>query len=853
MMVNGANELRSYHISLVPKRFRFSAGRLDVIKIKFALGAASAVMKKFYPSFAFVIALFVWLSLGLIAAARDDVKRSKSLDVSSTLVISQVGSGGGGSGTYAFDYVEIKNVSGSVQSLNGLSLYYGSATGNFASQTTNAFALPNVSLDPGQYYLVQLGNAGTSGVAFPVAADAATTNINLSGTSGKIALVSTLAQNICGASGTPCNAAQLAQIVDWVAYGAAGNGTAGNGEGGTSVNNGTALTSSQGSVRKGLGCTDTDNNNADFDVVTAPVPRNRTSTVNLCAGGPIGTPTPIATPTATATATPSASPTPAASPTPSVTGAVVISQFQTGGGTAEDEFIELHNTGSAPVDLNGFRLVYRSATGSTDVGPFATWSTSTILQPGQYYLIGATAYDGAATPDLRYSPSECSCSMSGSGGGLALRPSLTGTPVDSVGWGTATNAFVETSVTTAPPTNDSRSRTNNGCQDSNNNASDFAATSPASPRNSVSAPFVCGGDPGANLFASIGANPTVVVPGASTLLTVTVTPATTPPSTGVTVVGNLAAIGGSGSQTFYDNGTNGDVTSGDNVFSYQTAIPLGFNGGQYNITAVASDLQSRSINLSQNLTVNAPFAGDDPLLLGNPSYATGDVANENNYLMFKPQYTLSYNRSKAVPNWVAWRLDTSWLGTAQRQDDFRPDPALPADWYHVTDNDYSQSGFSRGHMTPSGDRTRSIPDNSATFLMTNMVPQAINNNSGPWQDLEDECRQLAQAGNELYIISGGNGVHPTRPTIAGGRVAVPAVTWKVVLVIPNGSDDLRRINRSTRVFGVIMPNLDSIVASSPWRQYRVTVDAVENLTGFNFFSEVPRNVQEYIESRRDTL
>ena len=204
--------------------------------------------------------------------------------VSTTLVLSQVYGGGGTStGTYTFDYVEIKNISTSVQSLNTLSLYYASAVGNFASTAVNAFALPNVSLNPGQYYLVQLGGAGSGGAAFPVSADATTTNLGMSATVGKVALVTSgLAQNTCGSTATPCNGAQLALIVDWVAYGAAGNGAAGNGEGGTSVNNGANLTNTQGGVRKLGGCQDTDNNNVDFNVVTAPVPRNSASALAPC-------------------------------------------------------------------------------------------------------------------------------------------------------------------------------------------------------------------------------------------------------------------------------------------------------------------------------------------------------------------------------------------------------------------------------------------------------------------------------------------------------------------------------------------------------------------------------------------
>jgi Lamin Tail Domain/FG-GAP-like repeat len=210
---------------------------------------------------------------------------------SSTLVISQVNGGGGGTtGTYLFDYVEIKNISTAPQTLNGLSLYYGSATGQFASTAGNAFALPNVGLQPGQFYLVQTGPTGTVGAAFPVTPDVVTPNLTMSGTSGKVALVTAaLPINTCGATATPCSVSQLAAIVDWVAYGAAGNGTAGNGEGGTAVNAGVAMVSTQGAVRKSTGCLDTDNNNLDFDVVTAPVPRN-ISFAAVCANAPFAFP-----------------------------------------------------------------------------------------------------------------------------------------------------------------------------------------------------------------------------------------------------------------------------------------------------------------------------------------------------------------------------------------------------------------------------------------------------------------------------------------------------------------------------------------------------------------------------------
>jgi len=235
------------------------------------------------------------------------------------------------------------------------------------------------------------------------------------------------------------------------------------------------------------------------------------------------------------------------------------------------------------------------------------------------------------------------------------------------------------------------------------------------------------------------------------------------------------------------------------------------------------------------------------LTMGNPSGAVTDVNQPTNYLMDKPQYVLSYNRDKGEPNWTSWHLDSSWLGSTARQDDFRPDSTLPSSWYHVTATDYSGSGYDRGHMCPSGDRTKTVADNSATFLMTNMIPQAPTNNQQTWANMEFYLRALATSGNELYIISGGQGVSGY---IANGNVAVPTYTWKVVLVLPSGTNDVSRVTTSTRTIAVFIPNNNSVV--SDWKQYRVSVDYVESMTGYNFFSNVSDSVENTIEATVDT-
>ncbi|RZK25716.1 MAG: DNA/RNA non-specific endonuclease, partial [Hymenobacter sp.] len=86
-------------------------------------------------------------------------------------------------------------------------------------------------------------------------------------------------------------------------------------------------------------------------------------------------------------------------------------------------------------------------------------------------------------------------------------------------------------------------------------------------------------------------------------------------------------------------------------------------------------------------------------------------------------------------------------------------------------------------------------------------------------------------------------------TIAGGRVTVPARCWKVVVVLPTGSNDLGRITSSTRVIAVNTPN--TIKVNAPWAGYRTTVDAIEKASGLDLLSAVPLSVQSKLEASVD--
>ena len=125
------------------------------------------------------------------------------------------------------------------------------------------------------------------------------------------------------------------------------------------------------------------------------------------------------------------------------TSTLVVSEIQTGGASASDEFAELANAGAAPVDLIGLEVVYVTSTGST-VTRKATWPASLVLDPGRHLLIANAAGIFAGSADATYSGG-----FAATGGALVLRP-VGGAPVDAVAWGDATSAFVEGVAAPAP-------------------------------------------------------------------------------------------------------------------------------------------------------------------------------------------------------------------------------------------------------------------------------------------------------------------------------------------------------------------------------------------------------------------
>ena len=241
------------------------------------------------------------------------------------------------------------------------------------------------------------------------------------------------------------------------------------------------------------------------------------------------------------------------------------------------------------------------------------------------------------------------------------------------------------------------------------------------------------------------------------------------------------------------------------------------------------------------------------MALGNPSKASVNVLNTDDYLVDHKYYIESYNRTKAEPNWVSWHIGFNDLGTTDRLNDFRPDTTLPAGWYEVDNTAYRRSGFDKGHNCPSGDRTSSPEANSSTFLMDNIIPQAPNNNEHTWEHLESYCRTKVKKGYEVYVImgsygTGGYGKFGYKTTIGKGMINVPAHIWKVVIILPSGDDDLQRIDSDTQIIAIDTPNDNSI--SNNWMDYLCTIRDIETATGYHLLSAVSPEVKSMLVDKK---
>lgn len=235
-------------------------------------------------------------------------------------------------------------------------------------------------------------------------------------------------------------------------------------------------------------------------------------------------------------------------------------------------------------------------------------------------------------------------------------------------------------------------------------------------------------------------------------------------------------------------------------------------------------------NASQETKKTAATVSDQVSGLEIPKYVQGHqvVAHEG--------YTLSYNEQYEQPDWVAYVLTVEELNAnnTSRTEDFREDPAIATESAHL--DDYRNSGYDRGHLCPSADRTATVSENSETFYLSNMSPQIHRFNAGLWLKAEGAVRDAARQYGTLYVVAGPVFTDNMK-TIGSCEVAVPESFYKVLLAIDGDGN--------ATAIGLVCPQE---YENGNLKPYLCTVNDVEKLTGLDFFPSLDDSVEERIES-----
>lgn len=202
-------------------------------------------------------------------------------------------------------------------------------------------------------------------------------------------------------------------------------------------------------------------------------------------------------------------------------------------------------------------------------------------------------------------------------------------------------------------------------------------------------------------------------------------------------------------------------------------------------------------------------------------------------------YSLSYSESHEQAEWVAYELKSDYItSTNLKRPYFNQDPKVTsqsADW-----KNYKNSGYDKGHLVPAGDMKFSESAYEDTFFTSNAAPQLSTFNNGVWNRLEQKVRYWANKYNDIYVITGGVLESELR-TIGHEEVAVPNYFYKVLLDVDNESKEVKMI-------AFLVPHEAS---SQPLYEFVVSVDELEQLTGINFFPNLPDAIEINLESKSD--
>jgi endonuclease G len=225
-----------------------------------------------------------------------------------------------------------------------------------------------------------------------------------------------------------------------------------------------------------------------------------------------------------------------------------------------------------------------------------------------------------------------------------------------------------------------------------------------------------------------------------------------------------------------------------------------------------------------------------------------DNDNSDDYIIERDEYIVSYNPKLNMANFAVWHISDYWIGNVDRYSGkWKTDPLLSIDFLQVDHDYFTGSGYDRGHIVPSYERTRTVDENRNTFFTTNLMLQTANLNRGVWRQFEAYCQELAMSNPEWdYYLVAGSIISEGDTTWVDG-VAVPDSCYKMIIGTKGEyRGDIRQIDENTEAICVIMPNEDD-VSDKDFEEYQISIDWLEQRTGYDFCHQLPDDVEESIE------
>jgi endonuclease G len=220
-------------------------------------------------------------------------------------------------------------------------------------------------------------------------------------------------------------------------------------------------------------------------------------------------------------------------------------------------------------------------------------------------------------------------------------------------------------------------------------------------------------------------------------------------------------------------------------------------------------------------------------------FTTNDLLpiSTTNTIVKHNYYSLSYNENYEQAEWVAYELKKDYIKNNNfKRPYFIEDAKVKtgsADW-----RNYKNSNYDKGHLCPAGDMEFSMSAYNDTFLTSNIAPQDKKFNNGIWNRLEQKVRYWAVKENGVYVVTGGV-LNNSLKTIGKEKVAVPQYFYKILM---------NRSGNRVKMIGFLMPNQPS---DEPLYKFVVSVDAIEKLTGINFFPQLEDRLENQLEANKD--